>query len=116
MTPIRTVTVEVLRAEVRVLMVGTRQLTLSVFRQLDFVPWEECGLMGRVQDPREKDSGWFFAIGVSRADGSLVRTWLRKQAPPAGLIDEDGRNTLEDWAAAMAFYTNLPLIVLAGLT
>jgi hypothetical protein len=32
----KTAMVEVLIAEVRVLMVGSRQITLSVFRQLDF--------------------------------------------------------------------------------
>jgi hypothetical protein len=43
-------TVEVLTAEVRTLHVGSRQVTLSVYRQLDWVPADEIEPWGRVQD------------------------------------------------------------------
>lgn len=62
-------TVETLTAEVRTLVVGSRQVTLSVYRQLD-----ECGYtamvpFGRVRDSRERGL-WL----VGRApDGSLAR-------------------------------------------
>jgi hypothetical protein len=44
-----TATVEVLTAEVRVLMVGSRQVTLSVARQLDWVERSELEPFGRVR-------------------------------------------------------------------
>jgi len=78
----KTAMVEVLIAEVRVLMVGSRQITLSVFRQLDFVPWGECEPMGRVNDNRDDDSS---RLIVGRAkDGSLVRAkfpWRKRPVP-----------------------------------
>jgi hypothetical protein len=37
MTASKTATVETLTAEVRVLMVGSRQVTMSVYGQLDFI-------------------------------------------------------------------------------
>ena len=43
-----TATVETLTAEVRVLMVGNRQITLSVAKQLDEVPIAEIEVFGRV--------------------------------------------------------------------
>ena len=46
--PTSTATVESLTAEVRVLMVGSRQVTLSVARQLDEVPTWEITPFGRM--------------------------------------------------------------------
>lgn len=46
-------TVEVLTAEVKALMVGSRQVTLSVFRQLDWMTIEEIKIFGRVNDEKE---------------------------------------------------------------
>ena len=43
-----TATVETLTAEVRVLMVGNRQITMSVAKQLDEVPFAEIEVFGRV--------------------------------------------------------------------
>jgi len=60
--------VEVLRAEVRVLMVGSRQVTMSVFNQLDEVSWRDIEPMGRVS---AKDGPAL--IGVD-AGGVLVRS------------------------------------------
>lgn len=47
-----TAKVEVLTAEVRALMVGNRQITLSVFRQLDWVNISEIKIFGRVNDEK----------------------------------------------------------------
>jgi hypothetical protein len=44
-----TATVETLTAEVRVLMVGSRQVTLSVYSQLDAVPLMAMTPFGRVR-------------------------------------------------------------------
>jgi hypothetical protein len=41
-------TVEALTAQVRVLMVGSRQITLSVYWQLDDVDPDEVEIFGRV--------------------------------------------------------------------
>ena len=63
-----TASVEVLTAAVRVLMVGSRQVTLSVFRQLDWVDWKACEPFGRVND-----GGGRVIVGRRLIDGSLVR-------------------------------------------
>jgi len=68
--------VELLTAEVRVLMVGSRQVTLSVYGQLDTVKPGEIEPFGRVR-PRAADPGWIYVVGCSarRADaGTLVRS------------------------------------------
>ena len=44
-----TATVEVLTAEVRVLMIGSRQVTLSVARQLDCIDPYEIQPFGRIK-------------------------------------------------------------------
>lgn len=50
-----TATVETLTAEVRVLMVGSRQVTLSVAKQLDRVRYEDIEPLGRVKVDRRDD-------------------------------------------------------------
>jgi hypothetical protein len=80
-----TATVEVLTAEVRTLMVGSRQVTLSVYRQLDGVGgvgWEwmkDFEPFGRVHDSKDESEfmpGVLFLIGRHRETGALVRAWL----------------------------------------
>jgi len=51
----QTATAEVLTAEVRVLQVGSRQVTLSIYRQLDWVPAGEIEPFGRVCDSGNPD-------------------------------------------------------------
>jgi hypothetical protein len=116
-----TATVETLTAEVRVLMVGNRQITLSVFRQLDRVPLAEIQPFGRVNDGEARDGTW--VVGRSAVTGELVRTHVEVCRPPTNLLDrardaagrdESARQLVERadaWLAASA----LPLIVLAGL-
>jgi hypothetical protein len=82
MTSSSTATVETLAAEVRVLMVGSRQVTLSVYRQLDRVPFAAIEPMGRVRDGKEKTANEVQVVGKSRADGTLVSAAL---TPPSWL-------------------------------
>ena len=97
-----TATVQTLTAEVRVLMVGSRQITMSVFKQLDHRPIEEIELFGRVSVPN--DYGIVRVVGRSTLDGTLVRSHVDN--PYGGLIGNQG-----NWDKAKA----LPLIALAGL-
>ena len=71
-----TATVEVLTAEVRVLMVGSRQVTLSVYRQLDRRPSDEVEPFGRVSDKQDEPKYGcrsVFVVGCD-ASGALVRS------------------------------------------
>jgi hypothetical protein len=79
-----TATVELLTAEVRVLQVGSRQVTRSVFRQLDCVPAGEIEPFGRVSDSGNPDvievagshRGVLARSSVSRAWRDCGQTWL----------------------------------------
>jgi hypothetical protein len=64
--------VEVLRAEVRVLMVGSRQVTLSVARQLDAVEPREIKPFGRVRIDKDPTGQVIEVVGS--ADGVLARS------------------------------------------
>jgi hypothetical protein len=97
-----TATVEVLTAQVRILMVESRQVTLSVARQLDMVDLMDLAIFGRVNLGR----GVTGTIVIGRAtSGELalakVRTWF------PGI---DAAYVKRAEAAE-----NSPLIVLAGL-
>jgi hypothetical protein len=107
-----TATVETLTAQVRVLMVGNRQVTLSVFRQLDEVGIRHLEPFGRVND-KTNPAGYnyaregFWLVGRSHNTGALVRAFVDSELS-WGRDNEDGR----------ALYRTLrrqPLIVLAGL-
>jgi hypothetical protein len=143
---IATATIEVLTAQVRVLMVGSRQVTLSVYRQLDTIDYEQAHmLMGRVRDPNKGEG----IIGSDK-DGNLVR--VDKPERPDNPVDlqrdlRDSKRQMQifpegsaEWERArdqtaitevwladlpinigiyrgkMAEIRDLPLIVLAGLT
>lgn len=71
-----TATVEVLTAEVRVLMVGSRQITLSVARQLDYVPVTSLEPFGRVRLGSDEPD-WLTLIGA--ASGVLSLATLRRE-------------------------------------
>lgn len=64
--------VEVLRAEVRVLMVGSRQVTLSVARQLDVVEPTKIKPWGRVRIDKDPTGQVIEVVGP--ADGALARS------------------------------------------
>lgn len=67
-----TATVETLTAEVRVLMVGNRQVTLSVYRQLDKVDLMEIEPFGRVNDSKQKGT---WVVGKD-PQGQLSRAYV----------------------------------------
>ncbi len=64
--------VEVLTAEVRVLMVGSRQVTLSVYNQLDRIPHRQIDPFGRV-NPKDAQEGHVYVVGRDRETGVLAR-------------------------------------------
>jgi hypothetical protein len=64
--------IEVLRAEVRVLVVGSRQVTLSVARQLDVVEPRKIEPFGRVRV--DKDPTGLLIEVVGSAEGVLARS------------------------------------------
>jgi hypothetical protein len=140
MTATTAARVEVLTAEVHVLQVGSRQVTLSVYSQLDTVPFDMIEPFGRVR-PRDTSSYEIQVVGRSDA-GNLVRSWLPEiiawpkddgckikpswRANWARLHSEG--NELDVWkflprvrdreseaVAAVLAWRDLPLIVLAGL-
>lgn len=70
-----TATVETLTAEVRVLMVGSRQITLSVARQLDKVDLlDMTTVFGRVRVGNL--STGFIEVGRGSWESALIDTWV----------------------------------------
>jgi hypothetical protein len=111
----KTATVTTLTAEVRVLMVGSRQVTQGVFDQLDIVEWDDMTPMGRVTikdtrrtpryEPEPAERRW--GVGVSE-DGILVRACI--EVPDWSERHEHHRMTallatpeavIEGWIASM---------------
>ena len=82
-----TATVETLTAEVRVLMVGSRQVTLSVYRQLDQVEPESITPFGRVNTGRLTDDPKLIELVGVNESGNLVRAvsgpahWVQYASP-----------------------------------
>lgn len=67
--------VQVLTAEVRTLVVGSRQVTMSVYNQLDEVRYCHIEPFGRVA-PRDALNGWVYVVGKDGATGALARSSL----------------------------------------
>jgi len=123
----QTATVDVLTAEVRVLMIGSRQVTMSVYKQLDWIAPDKIVPFGRINDGERwvsSDVERLVVVGQNPDDGSLVRARFRRQH--RGTVVRTGEKlikysdsadasmrlcTRSEWEAAEA----LPLIVLAGL-
>lgn len=63
--------VHTLTAEVRVLMVGNRQVTLSIARQLDAVPNQDISPFGRINAFWNRDAD-VSVIGPHKRTGALV--------------------------------------------
>jgi len=68
-------TVDVITAEVRVLSVGSRQVTLSVYNQLDIVKPLEIDPFGRVA-PKDGKPSIVWVVGKHTKTGALVRSYL----------------------------------------
>jgi hypothetical protein len=103
MTETTTATVQTLTAEVRVLKVGSRQITQSVYWQLDPVEFDEIEPFGRVRTSNCSGNR-IRMVGAHRETGELVRSSVIKPGYREA-------STAEQFAAAKA----QPLIVLAGL-
>lgn len=69
-------TVDVLTAEVRALMIGSRQVTLSVFRQLDCTDWRKVIPFGRVNANKNLPPDTIEVVGADRETGALVASAL----------------------------------------
>lgn len=121
-----TATVETLTAEVRVLMVGNRQVTLSVYRQLDHVKVTRIEPFGRVNAAdRDKLGDEINVVGRDTRDGVLVRSAISLISVPPYFAQRPGtvgymgddyyRERVEVWRSLYRAWTQLPLIVLAGL-
>lgn len=123
-------TVNTLTASVHVLQVGSRQVTLSVYRQLDHVDIDLIEPMGRVNENRLFHHRYnqpillhgFEVVGAHIDDGSLVRAIILDSPVPVGGVTRNG------WTGCDACFNDrghdplrfntwsaLPLIVLAGL-
>lgn len=76
-----TATVETLTAEVRVLMVGSRQITLSVAKQLDAVGLAKLTVFGRIKIGGDYD----WVIGADQ-HGRLARAKYRRPFPDVGPV------------------------------
>lgn len=131
-----TATVETLTAEVRVLMVGKRQITQSVYQQLDFEAFPNVSCFGRVRTNRppsvfvpsgsgQVERSVVEVVGVD-AGGALVRSHVRVpgrqdwKCPEKCLYySEPGMCQAGHIKAYEILWheraTALPLIVLAGL-
>lgn len=104
-------------AEVRVLMVGSRQVTLSVFSQLDPVAPSQITPFGRVRGKGSSDDRTE-VVGADR-DGQLCRSWIYDDGFQVGHAGLGRLSTSEDLAVKLfpllQEWKALPLIVLAGL-
>lgn len=117
-----TATVEVLTAQVRVLMVGSRQVTLSVFNQLDPVKPAAIMPFGRVRG-KLASSERTEVVGADRITGELCRSWIYLDETQGGYPDGSKYfwplHSNPELAKAvrheLAEWRELPLIVLAGL-
>lgn len=95
-----TATIETLTAEVCVLVVGSRQVTMSVYNQLDYADFDQIEPFGRVT-PKDARDG-IYVIGKRRDGGDLVRSVLPATAAglAASIKRESSADTHEREAAA----------------
>lgn len=139
--PGRSTHVQVLTAEVRTLVVGSRQVTMSVYNQLDDVAPAEIEPFGRV-NPKDTRPDMIYVVGRHVITGALVSSdvprvprylverphspeadgfaWLRvavgkhvRWRPWHPDIERDEQKKRLEQIAAQ--WSELPLIVLAGL-
>lgn len=115
MTTTHTATVETMTAEVHVLKVGSRQVTLSVAKQLDLALVNDMKPMGRIRTVWDA-SFLIELIGRHSETGALVRAFVYHPNTTRWLADCEISNVVcrvssEEFEAIQA----LPLIVLAGL-
>ena len=95
MTATKSATVETLTAEVRVLMVGSRQVTMSVYNQLDQAAPRNVEAFGRVS-PKDALADHVYVVGRHRHVGSLVSASLRFSWPSDEEADDFEPQTRKD--------------------
>lgn len=114
--------VNLLSAEVRTLMIGARQVTLTVWKQLDHAHPEKITPFGRVSPGRDYTDSWMsygpkiWIVGKDTVTWALVRSSL----PLTDLGQREFLKENEDWTEKelkerVARWQALDLIVLAGL-
>jgi len=112
MSTTTTATIETLTAEVRTLVLGSRQITLSMAKQLDVVDLSRLRVFGRVHIFKSAN----YVIGADR-DGqlALAEYWpLGKNY--LGRYDVRSKpEVVNAWDALNKAAAGSPLIVLAGL-
>jgi hypothetical protein len=106
-----TATIETLTAEVRTLVVGSRQITMSVAKQLDIVPIDQLRVFGRVRISTDDVSAGY-VIGADE-QGTLALARFYKPAMVEFLSKSEPE--LLDMQALHEAAAAAPLIVLAGL-
>lgn len=67
--------IDTLTASVQCLMIGNRQVTLSVYRQLDTVTPVQIEPFGRVRDSQDVGGG-INVVGAHSTGGALVRSYV----------------------------------------
>lgn len=98
-------TVKTLTAEVRTLVVGNRQVTMSVFNQLDIVKPFEIEVMGRVRPSKDALAHEVYVIGRHVATSALVRSSIfRENYIESRMEDDKKRMTYADMWAMRARY------------
>lgn len=121
--------VRTLTAEVRTLVIGSRQVTMSVYNQLDDVPPTRIEPFGRVNPKHPNARQFFYVVGRHTTTGALVRSHIPQD--PESLNDEGWvpkdpgvwavyghwpvDATPRQLLTIAAEWSELPLIVLAGL-
>jgi hypothetical protein len=121
--------VQVLTAEVRTLVVGSRQITMSVYEQLDCVRPDEIEPFGRVS-PNRSTNMHLWVVGRHAVTGVLVSSYAPRTTETidkwirAGVLgipylhwrtDIDTDRQRQHLVEIAARWAELPLIVLAGL-
>jgi hypothetical protein len=117
-----TASVEVLTAEVRTIMVGNRQVTMSVYKQLDWVKPSAIEPFGRVRSgekffDRYGDYAEYLAI-VGRVKDGFTDAGVLGRAKLVKPVVRNSGESLEQFNERLDLYKaweDLPLIVLAGL-
>jgi hypothetical protein len=105
---VKTAEVEVLTAEVRVLMVGSRQITLSVARQLDRVHLLDVEPFGRVRLNQGTDYYSPNVIGKDRETGVLVvASYETNPSVRPGLIPASPLTVCEHWDHPPVYHLEL---------
>jgi hypothetical protein len=104
-----TATVETLTAEVRTLMVGSRQVTLSMAKQLDVVSLADLKVMGRLNLRFNARDLEMYVIGAKVSDSSLALATYDPYLVRSQWVDAP------QWWELNQAAKRAPLIVLAGL-